>query len=116
MSQDFNEKNKNSSEGFGTDDKYAYKNVITGKQNSRTWSVVSLILSLLSIAFCFIPWLGIVLGLAAICLSVLSRKIIGYFDGFALAGLIIGIFGVVFSISAIILKNVLVNIFVNLFA
>lgn len=117
MSQDFNEKNKNSKEAFDADDKYAYKNVINGKQNSRTWSVISLILSLLSIVFCFVlPWIGIALGLAAICFAVVSRKTIGYFDGFAIAGLIIGIFGIVFSASALILQNVLVGIFVNLFA
>ena len=52
------------------------------------------------------------------CLKVEGTPSILLFAGirFALAGLIIGIFGVVFSVSALILQNVLVNIFVNLFA
>lgn len=116
MSQDFNEKSKVNEEGSGAEDKYAYKNVMNGKKNSRKWSVVSLVLSLLSIALCFVPWLGIILGLAAIGFAIFSRSCIGYFDGFALAGLIIGIFGVVFSVTAIIFKSILVSIFTALFA
>lgn len=115
MSQDFNEKSKVNEEGSSAEDKYAYKNVMSGKQNSRKWSVVSLILSLLSVALCFVPWLGIILGLSAIGFAAFSRNCIGYFDGFALAGLILGIFGVVFSLTALILKNVLLNLIVGLF-
>ena len=115
MSQNFNEKSKANEAGSSAEDKYVYKNVMNGKQNSRKWSVVSLILSLLSISLCFVPWLGIILGLTAIGFAVFSRKCIGYFDGFALAGLILGIFGTVFSITAMILKNILVNIIAALF-
>ena len=35
----------------------------------------------------------------AIVSALLSRKVLGYFDGLSIAGLILGIFGVVFGVS-----------------
>ena len=85
---------------------YAYKNVMGGNQNSRLFSVISIIFAILSVGLCFIPALGIILGLVAMGLGVLSRRNIGYFDGLSLGGIITSIFGVVFSISAILLDYI----------
>ena len=77
-------------------------------EKSRLWSVLALIAAVLSILLCyFAPILGIVLGVIAIGLSVVSRFRIGYFDGFSIAALICAIFGIVFSISFIILGAIL---------
>ncbi len=115
MSQDFNENLENNEQGSKKESEYVYKNVMDGKQNKRTWSILSFVLSLASIVFCSVPVVGIILGLVAIGAAVLSRRNIGYFDGLSLAGLMIGIFGVVFSITAIILKNVLISLILTLF-
>ena len=78
-------------------------------EKSRLWSVLALIAAVLSILLCyFAPVPGIVLGALAIALCIVSRLRIGYFDGFSIAALICAIFGIVFSISFIILSAILV--------
>ncbi len=87
---------------------YIYKKVMLDKQHSRAWSVASLTLSIVAlICCCFVSWLGIVFSSLSILFAVISRKNIGYFDGLSLAGLIVGIFGVVFGIASIILAYIL---------
>ena len=109
MSQDFNNNNNN-------EENYAFKNVMGGGKNSRLFSILSLIFAILSIICSFLPVLGIIFGVLAISFSLFSRRTLGYFDGFSLAGLILGIIGVVFSIAALILKSLLVNMIAGLFA
>ena len=113
MSQEFNEKKENNDSN--SDIEYAYKNVMDGKQYKRTWSIISFALSIASVIFCFVPVVGLILGLAAIGFSLFSRKHLGYFDGLSLFGLMIGIFGSVFSVGAIVLKNILLTILSALF-
>ncbi len=85
-----------------------YKKVLLDKQHSRAWSVASLTVSIVSlICCCFVSWLGIVLSALAIVFAIISRRNIGYFDGLSLAGLIVGIFGIVFGVASIILAFVL---------
>ena len=115
MSQDFNENLGSNEQESEKKSEYAYKNVMDGKQKKRTWSVISFILSLISIAFCSVPIAGIILGLLSLGAAIYSRKYIGYFDGFSLAGLMIGIFGVVFSVGAIILQKLIVHFIASLF-
>ena len=107
MSQEINDNEKKESE-------YIFKNVIDKKQLTRTVALASFILSLASIIFCWIPGLGIMLGAAAIVCAVVSRINIGYFDGFAIAGVIIAIFGIVFSSTALIFQNLLIQLFASL--
>ena len=97
VNEEFNY-NKNTDE-----DEYLYKSVMEGKKNSRIWSVVSLICSILSLLCCCTSVIGIVLGVLAIIFAVVSRSSIGYFDGLAIAGLIVGIFGTVFSLGILII-------------
>ena len=101
MSTEFNENNKTPSDENGGESGYVYKKVIKNKEQRRTWSVGALALSILSVSLSFLPWLGLVLGLASVGAGVISRKNLGYFDKLTLAALIVAIFGVVFSITGI---------------
>jgi hypothetical protein len=49
------------------------------------------------------------LSALSIVFALISRKNIGYYDGLSLAGLIVGIFGIVFGVASIILGELLKN-------
>ena len=68
------------------------------KGSTRAFSLLSLILALaaLTVAVLF-PYVGIALAIGGIILSVLSQRLVGYFDKLAVAGLIIAIFAFVFA-------------------
>lgn len=97
--------NNEASEGSG---EYAYKNVLKTKQNRRTWSVISLALAILAIVFVWLPWVGVVLALASIVCGLISRKNLGYFDNLSLAGIFVGIFGVVFSFVGLFFGDIII--------
>lgn len=100
------EKNK---EEMGEEKEYAFQNILEKNKNSRAWSVAAVIIGALAILLFRIPVLGMILAFVSICLSIISRKILGYFDGFAIAGLIVGIFGLVFAIFGFIFDYMLNN-------
>ncbi len=79
------------------EEEYLYKNVIEDSKNSRVWSAVSVGIGALSIVMCFIPVVGILLGLSSVAFSVISRRTLGYFENLAIIGLVVGIFGTVFG-------------------
>ena len=108
MQSEFNETKKGEQEAPEGESDYAYKKVMPKKQNRRTWSVVSLALAVLSVLLFRVPWAGLILGLLAVGCAALSRKNLGYFDKLSLAGLIIGIFGIVFALSGLLLSKLLV--------
>lgn len=112
MNTEFDEKSKDSSEASEGEENYAFKKVIENKnkENRRTWSLASLVLSILSILLVYFSWPGIVCGVLAIGCAVVSRKNIGYFDKLSLVGMLIGIFGVVFSVGAIIFIELLFSV------
>lgn len=70
-----------------------------GKPKTMGWSVVSLVSGIISVICCCLGVTGIILGAVAIISSIISRKTLGYFDGLSIAGLILGIFGLVFGVS-----------------
>lgn len=88
-----------------SDGEYAYKAVMDGKVKTRLWSIISLALGILSVAFCFIGWLGIAFSVAALVVAIISRKDLGYFNKITLGGIITSIFGLVFSITMLILTS-----------
>ena len=96
-------------EGVENIEEYAYKNVITKNSNTRLFSLISVFFAAFSVILSFVPWVGFIFGLISIAFSLISRKKLGYFEGFALVGLIIGIFGFVFSFAGIILGTVISN-------
>ncbi|MCI5574605.1 MAG: DUF4190 domain-containing protein [Clostridiales bacterium] len=71
---------------------------------SRGLSITSLVLGILSVlGCCCCTPLGAALGVVAVVLAIVYSKRAGKLDGMALAGLILGIIGIVFSVIAIII-------------
>ena len=73
-----------------------------GKPKTLAFSIVSLVTGILSIICCCTVWLSLPFGVISIIFAVVSRKVLGYFDGMAIAGLILGIFGTVLGIMLIV--------------
>ena len=96
-------------EGRNEENEYAFKNVMDGLHTSKIFSVASFAVALCSVLCCCLPWFGLVTGILSVVFAVVSRKTIGYFDGLAVAGLIIGIFGIVFGVSNMILDYLINN-------
>ena len=67
------------------------------KERSMGWSLLSLALSVLSVALCAFWYVSFPLAIGAVIFSVISRKKLGYFDKMSVFGLIVGIVGFVFS-------------------
>ena len=111
MQEEFNEQNKSSNDNQD-ESEYAYKNVIKkDKTNRRTWSVISLVLGILSSLVVHFSWVSLILSIAAVVLGIISRNNIGYFDGISIAGISVGIFGIVFAIAGLIFGDILFVIF-----
>lgn len=79
------------------------------KIKSRVWSVVAFVAAVFSVAFCFIPWLGIAFGVVSIVLCLISRLTLGYFDRFGIAALFVGIFGIVFGAGVAVMQYLAAN-------
>jgi hypothetical protein len=79
-----------------------YKTVMDGVPRSRGWSVASMVLGILSILCCCFTYVPLVMSVLAIIFSIVSRRNLGYFDGMAIAGLVMGIIGFIFSVMALV--------------
>lgn len=112
MNTEFDEKQINNSDAPESEENYAFQKVMPAKnkENRRTWSVISLILSILSLLLVYFSWVSLILGILSVGSALISRKNIGYFDKLSLAGMFIGIFGVVFSVGAIIFSELLFSV------
>ena len=84
------------------ENEYETEEKVEPKKKSRIWSVLALIVAVLSVVLFFVPAVSITLGVVAVALTVVSRLSIGYFDNYGIAAIIVGIFGVVFGISYIV--------------
>lgn len=110
MSENYNEnEQKNNGTQNEEQNEYVYKSVMDGKAKSRVWSVASLIVACVSVLCCCAPWCAVVFGVFGIVFAIISRNSIGYFDGLAIAGLIVGIFGVVFGVGGFVLDYLVQN-------
>ncbi len=94
-------------EWYGNNDEngeeYAFQTIgRNGRPKTIVWSLASFIMGLIAVFTCFFGWSSLVLGALAIVFAIISRRMLGYFDGRSIAGLILGIFGVVFGTSMII--------------
>ena len=83
------------------ENKSEYKTVMDGVPRSRGWSLAAVIIGILSVLLSAIPFVGPILGLVAVLTSVISRRHLGYFDGVAIAGIILGAIGFVFGLTSI---------------
>ena len=87
----------------GEQNEFAYQQVNNfGKPKTMGWSVVSLVTGIISVICCCLGITGLFFGVAAIVTAIVSRKVLGYFDGLSIAGLVLGIFGVVFGLAIVI--------------
>ena len=75
-----------------------YLSIEARKTKSLIWAALSVVFSLLSLGLFFVFWVNFALAIVGIILSVVSRIRMGYFHNVAIAGLIIGIIGAVFSL------------------
>ena len=78
-----------------------------GKPKTLGWSITSLVMGFASLFTCMFGWASIILGAVAVFFSIVSRRILGYFDGKTVFGLILGIFGAVFGTTMIIFVSLL---------
>lgn len=75
----------------------------TTKRNTRVFSVVSLILAAVSLLCSFVGPLGFILGILSVAAALVSRRVLGYFDGIGVAGLVLGIFALAFGAAVFVL-------------
>ena len=107
-----NSENQNNNGQYGANNgqyargsqEYAYQTVMNnGRPKTLGWSLASMITGILSVVCCCFGWTGLIFGIAAVVLAVVSRRNLGYFDGMSIAGLILGIFGIVFGVAMIVM-------------
>ena len=72
-----------------------------GRRKNKGWSIASVTCSVLSFFLCIFGWAGLIFGVCGIVLAGVSRVKLGYFNTWTIAGILIGIFGIVFSSSMI---------------
>lgn len=96
---------KTQEEMNGTEERYTFEALGGHGPHTRAWSVASLILGIASLLCCCLSWGAAVAGVIAIVCAIISRRTLGYFDGLAVAGLIVGIIGTVFGIYMGVIMN-----------
>ena len=99
--------NKYNEENEKKEEHIPFKKFIKDDKKSRIYSVASIIAGVLSLLLCFLPALGIIFSLFAVAFMIVSRRVLGYFEGLGICGLIIGVFGLVFSVCAMVFENFL---------
>lgn len=88
---------------YNEGEEYAFQTLRRdGRPKTLGWSVAALVLGIVAAITSAFGWSSIILGAAAIACAVVSRLVLGYFDGKSIAGLILGIFGAVFGVAMII--------------
>jgi hypothetical protein len=85
---------------------YVYKTVMDGKAPTRLWSVISVTLSVIALALCFLGWWGIGFSVLGLAMAIVSRKSLGYFDKITLTSIIVSIFATVFSVAVLIFNSI----------
>ena len=88
---------------------YSYRAVMDVKSRNRGFAVASMILGIISIVCCCSYYVGLTAAVLSIVFAVVSRVRMGYFDGFAVAGLITGIIGVVFGVALLVVDLVFIE-------
>ena len=86
-----------------------------GRNKTRGWSIAAMVSGILSVICCVTGYASIALGVVAVVLAILARRNLGYFDGMAVTGLILGIIGFALGISVIIAVNLIDEEFLEQF-
>ena len=98
----------------GEEDRY-YEVFEKNSSKNMGWSVASMILGIASVASGGFGLSGLITGILALIFAVISRKKLAYFNGKAVAGLILGIFGAVFGIVLMLVNSLLAEDFFKYF-
>ncbi len=101
----YEDNDKKGREEANEEENYAYT-VLTesGKSKNIGMTVAALVLGIVSVFGAVSGWVGMICGILAIVFSVIGRVKLGYFNGYAIAGLILGIFGTVLGIAQILFE------------
>ena len=84
-------------------DDYLFKMVTNnGRRKTYGWSVAAMVSGIISVICCCTGYAGVVFGVLAIVFAIISRKNLGYFDGMAISGLVLGIIGFFLGVALII--------------
>ncbi len=86
-------------ESDDSSDEY-YELPLAIKSRSLVWSVISFVAGVLSLAICTFYYVSLVFAAVSIVSSLISRKNLGFFERYAIIGLVLGIMGIVFGISS----------------
>lgn len=90
--------NNNGYNGQYNEEEYAFQTLDRhGRPKKLGWSVASLVSGIAAAVTATFGFSGIILGICAIIFAIISRRILGYFDGKSIGGLILGIFGLIFG-------------------
>ena len=73
-----------------------------GRRKTYSWSLAAMVSGIISVVCCFTGYAGLIFGVLAIVFAIISRKNLGYFDGMATSGLVLGIIGFVLGLALII--------------
>ena len=79
------------------------------KPKYMLWSLISAVLGGISVICSLYGWIGFIVGAAAVAFAIVSRVSLKYFDKITIVGLILGIFGIVFGASTIVLGVLIEN-------
>ena len=83
---------------------YLYQTVTKrGRKKTYGWSLAAMICGIIGAISFISPISSIVLGVLAIVFSLVARKNLGYFDGKAVAGLILGIIAILLGAAMLLL-------------
>ncbi len=93
-----------------SEDRY-YEIFEKSKSKSMGWSVASMILGIVSVVCGGFGLAGLICGIIAVVMSVISRVKLGFFSGKSIVGLILGIFGMVFGIVLMIFNSLIAEDF-----
>jgi hypothetical protein len=73
------------------------------------WSLISAVLGGISVICSLYGWGGLVVGALVVAFAIVSRVNLKYFDKITIVGLILGIFGMVFGASTIVIGLLIEN-------
>ena len=101
MAADWNNNNGYGNENGG--EEYAFQTLDRrGRPKKLGWSLASLVCGIISAVTATFGFSGIILGICGIVFAIISRRILGYFDGRSIGGLIFGIFGTIVGVAMLI--------------
>lgn len=88
---------------------YTFQTVMDIKSRNRGFAIASMVLGIFSILCCCFNYVALIIAALSIIFAVVSRVRMGYFDGMAIAGLVLGIIGLVFAVAVTLVDLVFLN-------